>query len=247
MRIIAIALSKGGVGKTTTAVNLGAALVNAGKSVLIIDTDTQGQAAQALGVDPEVGLAEVLMEEADLKEAIIPARENLYLLAGGHRLAQAKRAIGRQDYQPEKVLSNALAPIAGLTDYVLIDTAPSWDSLSVNVMVYAQELLCPVALEGLAIQGLLAFIKSIEPMLKHGEDLEIKYILPTAFDRRTAQASEYLSQLETHFKDKLLDPIPYNVRLSEAPSHGETIYEYAPTSKGAKAYTKLAEKVISNE
>ncbi|HEX7976696.1 MAG TPA: AAA family ATPase, partial [Anaerolineales bacterium] len=126
MRKIAIALSKGGVGKTTTAVSLAAGLARAGKSVLLVDVDTQGQVAKALGVEPACGLADLVLGEAALPEAVLECRPNLGLLAGGRALAGLKRLITRQDFGGEQTLSEALAPLDGRYDYVILDTAPGW-------------------------------------------------------------------------------------------------------------------------
>jgi len=137
MRKIAIALSKGGTGKTSTAVNLAAGLAAQGQRVLLIDTDTQGQAALALGVAPEVGLAELMAGEISAPEALCVARERLWLLAGGPGLSGIQRLIARQDFGGERLLAQALAPYAGRYDFVLLDTAPGWDSLLINVLFYA--------------------------------------------------------------------------------------------------------------
>lgn len=240
-------MSKGGVGKTTTAVNVAAGLAARGYSTLLIDTDTQGQAARALGLVPTAGLAEFMAGEATPTEAITEARPGLYLLAGGQALAGTKREMARRDYRAELMLSEALEPFNGRVAYVLVDTGPGWDSLLVNVLFYVEELLCPVSLEGLAVAGLIDFVQRIEAIRSYRQGLELSHILPTGLDRRTAQSGEILEQLESHFRGRVLEPIPYNVRLSEAAARGLPIREYAPGSAGAAAYERLVDKLTEHE
>ena len=245
MRKIAVSMSKGGVGKTTTAVSLAAGLAGRGLPTMLIDTDTQGQVSTALGVAPQAGLAELIAGEAGPAEAVTQAREGLYLLAGGAALAGTKREIARRDYGSESVLAEALAVFAGRVSYVILDTGPGWDSLLVNVLFYAEELLCPVNLEGLSIAGLLDFYQRLQSIRQYRQGLDKYYILPTALDRRISQSSEILGQLQAHFSERLLEPIPYNVRLSEAAARGMTIWEYAPSSTGATAYSRLTESIMA--
>ena len=243
MRKIAISLSKGGVGKTTTAVNLSAGLARAGYKVLLIDTDTQGQASRALGVSSEAGLAELLSGETTPAESIHEVRENLYLLAGGRSLAGLKRAIDRKDFGGEKTLTEGLEPLDSSFDYAILDTAPGWDSLTVNVLFYADEILSPVSMEILTVSGLMDFQESIQAIQKYRPELELKYVLPTFMDGRVKKSEEILSQLRIYFGEKLCSPIRYSVRLSEAPGFGMTIYEYAPGSTGVEDYQAVVERI----
>ena len=247
MRKITVSLSKGGTGKTTSAVNLSAGLARAGYNVLLIDTDTQGQCSRALGVQPKAGLAEFVAGEAEQEQAIIEAREKLSLLAGGRALAGLKRLIARQDFGGERTLSEGLAPLNDQYDYIILDAAPGWDPLSINVLFYSEEILAPVSLEVLTLQGLMEFIKGVESIQKYSDKLTFKYILPTFFDLRVKKSLEIVGQLYRYFGDKLCQPIRYNVRLSEAPGFGQTIFEFAPKSAGAEDYQKLTERILEDE
>jgi chromosome partitioning protein len=246
MRKLAIALSKGGVGKTTTAVNLAAGLARTGQRVLLVDMDTQGQSGRALGCAPPAGIAEVAAGETPADQAILPARENLDLLAGGRALASLKRVITRKDYGGEQTVAEALAPLDGRYDFAVMDTAPGWDALSVNALFYADEVLAPVSLEVMTLQSLLDFSHSLAAIQKYRPQLALRYILPTFLDRRVRKSDEILQQLALHFGNRLCEPIRYNVRLSEAPGYGQTIFEYAAGSPGAEDYRKLTERVLSN-
>lgn len=242
-RKIAVSLSKGGVGKTTTAVNLAAGLARAGFTVLLVDTDTQGQSARALGIEPAAGLAELISGEAKPEEALIQARERLFLLAGGRSLAGLKRSIDRKDFGGEKTLSEGLEPLESHYDYLILDTSPGWDSLTVNVLFYTDEILAPVSMEILTLTGLLDFQKSIEAIQKYRQELEIRYILPTFYDKRVRKSEEILQQLQAFYTDRVCSPIRYSVRLSEAPGFGQTIFDYAPATSGAEDYQALVERI----
>jgi chromosome partitioning protein len=243
MRKLAVALSKGGVGKTTTAVNLAAGLAGAGHRVLLIDTDTQGHVAKALGCQPEAGLAELVAGEATPQSAVTQARDRLWLLAGGKTLAGLKRIIARKDYGADQTLAEALAPLDEY-DFVVVDTAPGWDTLTINALFYAQEVIAPVSLEVLTLQGLLDFAHSLTAIQRYHSALTLRYILPTFLDRRVRKSDEILGQLQTHFGSQVCAPIRYNVRLSEAPGDGQTIFEFAPHSPGAEDYRRLVERII---
>jgi chromosome partitioning protein len=246
MRKIVVALSKGGVGKTTTAINLAAGLSRAGIRVLLVDMDTQGQVAKALGLQPQVGLAEVMTGQLSPERAVTLGREGLWLLAGGRSLAGLKRDIARKDFGGERTLAESLAPLDGRFDQVVVDTAPAWDVLMVNALFYADEILIPVSLEVMALQGLVDFAQSLAPIQKYHQALALRYVLPTFMDRRVKKSEEILYQLERHYGQLVCDPIRYNVRLSEAPGYGQTIFEYSPRSAGSQDYLKLTERVLQD-
>ena len=246
MRKIAVALSKGGVGKTTTAINLAAGLARANQRVLLVDKDTQGQAAKALGLRTAAGLAEMVMDDLTPEQVLVEAREGIWLLAGGRSLAGLKRVIARKDFGGEQTLAEALAPLDASFDLVLLDTAPAWDTLTVNALSYATEVLVPVSLEVMALQGLIEFVRALGPIQKYHTGLALRYVVPTFMDRRVKKSGEILGQLEGYYDDLICKPIRYNVRLSEAPGHGQTIFEYAPSSAGAQDYQILTERILAD-
>jgi len=244
MRKIAVALSKGGVGKTTTAINLAAGLARAGQQVLLVDMDTQDQVAKALGLRPAAGVAEMVMEDLSPEQVLVEAREGVWLLAGGRALAGLKRVISRKDFGGEQTLAEALAILEGRFDLALVDTAPAWDTLTVNALFYADQVLIPVSLEVMALQGLIEFVRSLEPIQKYHSGLELRYIVPTFMDRRVKKSEEILGQLQSYYAGLVCEPVRYNVRLSEAPGYGQTIFEYAPNSPGAQDYQQLTERIL---
>ena len=245
-RIIGVSLSKGGVGKTTTAVNLAGGLSLAGYKVLLIDTDTQGQASYCLGVKPKAGLVELVTEELGYEEAITEVRNRLWLLAGGKSLAGVKRLIDRKDFGGELTFRESLACLDGKFDYIVVDTSPGWDALTVAVLFYVKEILIPISLEVMALQGLSEFMKTLASIRKYREELSLGYILPTFLDRRVKQGENLLEDLRQLYPEQLCAPIRYNIRVAEAPAHGKTIYEYAPGSPGAKDYRDLVRHVADN-
>ena len=247
MRKIAISLSKGGVGKSTVSVSIAHGLALAGRRVLLVDTDDQGQDSFLLGVNPSKGLADVLNEEMTANQAMFQARPNLSILAGGKSLSAAKRAIGRKDYGAEQTLSEMLRPIEDQFDYIILDTSPAWDPLTINTLFYADEVLTPDSLEALTINSLAEFVGRLESVKKFNTSLHHAYVLPTFHDLRVKKSGEILKQLQHHFSSKVCDAIKYNVRISESAGFGQTIFEYAPSSVGAKDYQKVVERILSDE
>lgn len=245
-RKISVSLSKGGVGKTTTAVNLAVGLSLAGFKVLLVDTDTQGQSSYMLGVTPKAGLTELVTGELTAEETMVQVRERLWLLAGGKSLAGVKRLIGRKDFGGELTLSETLTGLDRQFDYVIVDTSPGWDPLTVNILFYVSEVLTPVSLEVMSIQGLVEFLKSIASIQKYRPQLALKYILPTFLDMRVKKSVGILEKLQELYGNNVCAPIRYNVRLSEAPAYGQSIYEFAPGSPGASDYRELVRKVANN-
>jgi len=250
MRKIAVAMAKGGVGKTTTAVNLAHGLALLGHKVLLVDCDTQNQAAIFLGVKPRHGLFEFITgtdengQRVSKKEAVASARPNLWLLAGGLKLVELKNWLGEQPRgQRQTMLESRFEPKDSSLDYLIFDCAPGWDILSVNILMAASEILCPVALQSPAVEGLKTFFGYLLSAQKLNPNLQLKYVLPTMFDQRTRHSLKVLKQLLQLFRKQVCDPIPYNVRLSEAPAVGKTIFEFDPRAASANGYKKLIRRV----
>lgn len=246
-RKIAVSLSKGGVGKTTTSVNLAAGLAMGGYRVLLVDTDTQGQDSFVLGVKPRVGLTELVTGELGPEETIVEVRKRLSLLAGGKSLAGLKRLIDRKDFGAELTLTETLAPIENQYDFIIVDTSPGWDPITVNVLFYVKEVLTPVSLEVMTLQGLVEFLKALAAIQKYRKELALRYILPTFQDNRVKKTAGIMKKLESMYGPVLCSPIRYNSRLAESPAHGQTIYEFAPGSHGAHDYRELVRKVSGND
>ena len=246
-RKICVTLSKGGVGKTTTSVSLSAGLALAGHKVLLVDTDTQGQSSYILGKKPRAGLTELLTKELAPEECIVRARKNLWLLSGGKALAGVKRIIDRKSFGAEWTLAEAMKPLDDRYDFVIIDTAPGWDQLIVNVLFYATEVLVPVALEVMPLQGLSEFIKSLGSIQKYRKEIVLKYIVPTFMDSRIKGPETIYSQLMKLYPEYMCTPIRYSESLSEAPSYGKSIFEFAPGCTASADYKDLVRKVTLDE
>jgi chromosome partitioning protein len=173
----------------------------------------------------------------------VEARENLFVITGGGSLSGAKRVISRRDMRSELVLSEALDGLEGY-DFVLLDTAPSWDVLNVNCLFYVEELLIPVSMEALALQGVGDLIGRVEQVQQYRQDRTLqKSIIPTFYDGRVRKSAEILEQLERYFPGAVLPAVRYNVKLSEAPGFGQHIFEYSRTSNGATDYARLAKRL----
>lgn len=247
MRKLGVLISKGGVGKSTTAVNLAAGLARVNKKVLLIDADTQGQAGYMLGIrDATHGLKEFILDGISFKSAIKEARENLYLLAGGTGIATLKLDIGKRPFRAEFTLSDALQGYDKDFDFVIIDSGPGWDQLAVNILFYVTELIAPVSVEVVSLASLMQFQEMIEPIRQYNSSLEMRYLLPTFVDGRVRKSAEILEQLKKYYQAIICDPIKYCVRLSEAPGFGQVIFEYAPRSTGAIDYNNLVERILKN-
>jgi len=244
MRKLAIAISKGGTGKTTVAVNLAAGLALAGARVLLVDMDDQGQASLMLGVDPAERISDLARGEVKFKRAVVEARERLGLLAGGPPSEKLRRFIRRKDFTEEKTLAGILQPAEGKFDFVLLDTGPAWDVLAINALYYAREILCPVNMEVLALRGLEQFCGRVEQIRKDRPELELRYVLPTFADGRVRKTAEILQQLQARFPGRLCPPVRYCSKLSEAPGEGQTIFEFAPASSGARDFVQLTERIV---
>ena len=243
MRIIAVAMTKGGVGKTTTAVNLSHGLALRGHRVLLVDADTQGQCAKALGVDTDLTLTEVLTEDVGILDAVTRARDNLDLLAADYHLAKGALAISRREKDGHLALAEALEPAADRYDVAVIDAAPGFDAIAVNVLGCAHDVVAPAALTPAAMAGMLDFVRHVGMVQKHNPDLNLRYVLPTFLDLRARQSPEMLDRLRGHFDIQLCDPIRVNIDLAEAFGFQRTIFEHAPNSRGAGDYIRFIDRV----
>ena len=241
MRKIAIANRKGGVGKTTTAVSLASGLALAGIRTLLVDSDSQSHCSRSLGAARSGTLAALLAGEKIVPEEI---RENLFLISGGRELAGSVRLMARENISPERILSNMMKPFENEFDIALVDSGPGFNEMSINVLFYSDELMIPVSMEYLAIDGLNSFLEEVGIIQGH-KSIEVKYIVPTFLDRRVKKTSEIMAQLKNYFQDKLSQAIRYCSKLSEAPAWQKNIFEYSPRSSAAYDYAELV-KVVAH-
>lgn len=239
-RVVAVTNLKGGIGKTTTVVNVGAGLALKGARVLLVDVDAQGNLALALGIKPRRTLYEVLIDGRAAADCVTQARPGLDLLPADESLLSAQPTIARRpDWS--YVLEQALRPLARGYDFIFVDCGGSLTVLNINALMAASDLLVPTAVEHLSISGLAMLYKQVERL--KGSAACVRTIVPTMFDPRLRQAHELLQQLHDTYGSVVAPPIRVNVRLSEAPSRGRTIYEYDPRSRGAADYAQLVERL----
>ncbi len=251
MKIIAVTNQKGGVGNTTTSVNLSAALAYKGKKVLLIDADPQGNTTSGVGLekaDIKYTLYECLAEPELINEAIIRTKyRNLSVLPSGSSLSAAEIELANEEKR-EYFLKNTLSKLKEDYDFVIIDSPPALGMLSINIMTAADSVIVPIQCEYYALEGLAQIVGTIKMIKERSNpDIKIEGILATMYDKRTNLSEQVLQEVKKHFHEKVYKTyIPRNVRLSEAPSFGEPIIKYDITSTGAKAYFDLAREVISN-
>ncbi|MGV3740157.1 MAG: ParA family protein [Gammaproteobacteria bacterium] len=250
-KIIAVANQKGGVGKTTTSVNLAAALQASSQQVLLIDLDPQGSATLGCGVDKHSlvwSANEVLLQDCLLAQACLQVANGFDLLPANGDLTVAEVSLMAKEKR-EICLSQALQPVLQNYNYIIIDCPPSLNTLTLNALMAADSVLIPMQCEYFALEGLVALLDTVEQVRNAlNPRLQLEGIVRTMYDPRSRLCADVSKQLFAHFNDKVYNTtIPRNVRLAEAPSHGLTAIQYDKNSKGAVAYMALASEVINKQ
>lgn len=249
MKTLAITNQKGGVGKTTTCVNLAASLAANGKKVLLVDLDPQGNATTGSGIDKahlKHSIYHVLLGEKTLKDVVVTSEKGGFDVAPSNRELAGAEVELVNEMARETRLKQAISKIANQYDYVLLDCPPALNLVTVNALTAAHSVMIPMQCEYYALEGLSDLVNTIKKVRAHlNPVLEIEGLLRTMFDNRNMLASQVSAQLVSHFGNKVYKTvIPRNIRLAEAPSYGLPVLIYDKTSKGALAYLELAKEII---
>lgn len=246
-RSIGVLNYKGGTGKTTMVVNLAAGLALRGARVLCVDLDAQGSLATCLGMRYTYSLTHILLGQAEPQACIVQARDNVDLIASDNSLLQAEGEMWRMnDHRAaRRILASKIRSLEDQYDYVLLDFSPSASILSESGLQYVQELIVPVSMSYLAMTGIRQVIETLKDIGRTpGHRVRLYLIVPTLYRARVRQDREVLGILQRHFADRVTEPIRTHVKLTEAPSHHKTIYEYSPRSLAAADYKRLVERVL---
>jgi chromosome partitioning protein len=246
MRRICIINQKGGVGKTTTTINLGAGLSRNDRKVLIIDLDAQGNINSSLNLESYKDIFEFLFENAELNECIARAGKNLDIIRSKETLTKSEVILSKEN-EKEFILRNKLKSLSGY-DYVLVDCPPSLGLLNQNAMLFADEAIIPASTDYLGFDALKKMVKAIREINKHFDhSLKITKIIPTMFDKRNKLSHQMLKEMQNEFYELMADPIGTNSKLRECPLAKMSIFTYDKSSKGAKDYEKLVKSVLRDE
>ncbi len=254
-KIIAFVNQKGGVGKTTSSINLAASLGLLGKKTLLVDLDPQGNSTTGVGINKselKASMYELLTDQATIKDVIIKTKfKNLYTIPASINLAGVDMELmelsrGNKKFAAQLQLKKHLSQIADIFDYIILDCPPSLGLITTNALAAANSVIIPVQCEFFALEGIMQLLNSIMiAQKKLNPELDIEGVLLTMLDNRTNLGLEVVEDIKSYFKEKVYDTIiPRLVRLSEAPSHGKPIHAYDPKSRGTEAYLNLAKEVI---
>jgi chromosome partitioning protein len=246
-KVLAVFNQKGGTAKTTTSVHVAAGLARAGRKVLLVDTDGQGNVAAALGLSPERSLYHVIVMGLPYRDAVVSARPGLDVLAANETLAAAELFLAGQK-QRDRVLAQRLAATKNDYEFVVVDCSPSLSLLTQNALIFADAVLCPVACDYLSLLGVrqvLRTIKQINRLLGH--PLALWGVLPTLFDQRARICRDAAESLRTSFGPVCLDPVHFAIKAKEAPAQGKTLFEYAPGSPAADDYARVVTRLLDHQ